>query len=295
MRDKLWRSRAPAGAATLKKTTMNKHRILRAELALRTFLIMMVALFAIDASAQIGHLYGLSGSATLKKGTGRPVAAKVGDAFETGTTVATGGDGRVALKFADGQVVVLGPGSTLNAQQYRFDAQDVRGSGLAIALEGTGTMRFMGGVIASRNHQAVRISAGESTVSVVRAGGVDFTITVRDPGQEVGVAAVTTGEICVRTPYGPICSIDPGQAAWWGPGRPLAPPVPLAAAPAAIQAELAALLAIPTPGLESLIAALPPTAAGPEPAAPANPWVVPFAPITSLTTPGGRGCVGSPC
>ena len=273
---------------------MIANRTVEPRVALKALLLVLVASFAIDAWAQAGYVHALSGSATSRIGSAPPVPTKVGNTFEAGTCFATSGNGSVTLKFADGQVLVLAPSTRACIQQYRFDPRNVKASSLAIGLQ-DGAMRFVGGAIATVNREAVRISAGESMVSILRSGGIDFMVVVNTKGQEVGLAAVTLGEVSVRTPYGPILRIDANQAVPWRPGTTPPPPIPIAAAPAVIQAELAALLAIPIPGLESLIAALPPTAAGPEPAALANPWALPFAPITSLTTPGGRGCVGSPC
>lgn len=292
------KSRLPGAAAAaitnMMMTTMNRCRILRTGEVLSALLLFaMIASLSIEAWAQVGYVQALSGSATSRRGSAPPVPTKVGDTFEVSATFNTAGDSRVVLKFADGRIVVLGARSTARVDPCRFDERVVKAGCLAIGLQ-TGSMRFVDGLIASQNRQTVRISAGDSSVGIMRAGGVDFTIIARAPGPERGLAAVSSGEISIRTPYGLIASMEPGEAASWGPGRPLARPVPLAAAPAAFQAELAALLAIPDHGLESLLAALPPTAAGPEPA-PANLWVLPFAPITATTGGGGRGCVGSPC
>lgn len=294
MSEKPWKSRVLAAAATLKMTTMIANRTVEPRVSLRVLLLVLIASFAIHAWAQIGYVHALSGSATSQIGSAPPVPTKVGDTFEAGTLFATSGDGRATLKFADGQVLALAPSSRVRIQQYHFDPRNVKASSVAIGLQ-DGALRFVGGAIATENRDAVRISAGESIVSILRSGGIDLMVVVNTKGQEVGLAAVTLGEISLRTPYGPILRIEANQAVPWRPGTAPPPPVPIAAASAVIQAELAALLAIPIPGLESLIAALPPTAAGPEPAATANPWALPFAPITTLTTPGGRGCVGSPC
>ena len=276
-------------------TTMNRCRILRTGEVLSALLLFaMIASLSIEAWAQVGYVQALTGSATSRRGSAPPVPTKVGDTFEVSATFNTAGDSRVVLKFADGRIVVLGARSTARVDPCRFDERVVKAGCLAIGLQ-TGSMRFVDGVTAPQNRQAVRISADESSVGIMRAGGVDFTIIVRDPGPERGLAAVSSGEISIRTPYGLIAGIKPDEAASWGPGRPLPRPVPIAAAPAAFQAELAALLAIPTQGLESLLAALPPTTAGPAEPATANLWVLPFAPITATTGGGGRGCVGSPC
>lgn len=251
--------------------------------------------------ADAGYVHALSGLAFAQGRSGRVVPVSVGDTFDAGTTFNTAEDGRVVLRFADGQVVVLGASSRARVEQYRFDERNIRASSTSVALR-DGAMRFVGGVIEAENRDGVRVTAGGSIVEILSTGPLDFTLVVDARGEEVGVAAVTTGAIAIRTPYGRISRIGANEAAQWLPGRAPAPPVSLAGVPTAVAGEVAALQATPTLGLGAIIAALPVTAAGPEPAAvaaapapaPADLWVLPFAPITS-TTGGGRGCVGSPC
>ena len=216
--------------------------------ASRVLLLVLIASFAIDAWAQVGYVHALSGSATSQRGSQRPVSTRVGDTFEAGTVFSTSGEGRLTLKFTDGQIVALGPGSIARVDQYRFDERNIKASSLAIGLQ-DGSLRLVGGAIATGNREAVRLSAGESRVSILRsAGGIDFTVMVNTKGQEVGVAAVTVGEVAVRTPYGPILRIEADQAVPWRPGATPRPPIPIAAAPAAVQAELAGLRSMLLPG-----------------------------------------------
>lgn len=228
-------------------TTMNTSEAPRVGIGLKAFVLAVVALMTVNASAQVGYLHGLSGSATFKKGTARAVAAKVGDTFEAGTVVATGDDARAAvLKFADGQVAVLGPGSALDVRQYRFDARNLSASSMTIVLE-AGTMRLTGGVIAAQEPQAVRLIAGGWVLGIARGEGIDLTLGMNDTGRELRVAEVTAGEISVRTPNGQIARIGPGQITLWRPGSQAGSAIPLAAAPAAIQAGIAILRSVLLP------------------------------------------------
>lgn len=208
--------------------------------------LLAFAAFSSAAWAQAGYVHEVSGTVSMQKPSTRATPAKVGDTFESETVFRTGIDGRVTLKFADGQIVALGADSTLRIGQYRFVANNIAQSTSTLALL-KGEMRYVAGVIGAGNREGVRISAGESTVSILKPGGADFTVMVKNDGQEHGVVAVTLGEVAVRTPYGQINKIAMGQFVPWQPGRALPLPAPLAAAPAVIQAAERALLATALP------------------------------------------------
>lgn len=244
---------------------------------------------------QAGYVDAVSNTVFMQRASGRAVTANAGDMFQAATTFDTGTDGRVVLKFADGQVVVLGPASILGVDQYQFDPSNIKASRSAVDLI-DGAMRYSTGVIHTDNHEGVSISAGASVVDILNAGFADFTLIVDTKGQEVGVAAVTAGEIAVHTPYGLIGKIATGETGRWQPGRAPLPPEPLTGAPAAIQAGVAEMAATV---FATVLATLPPTAAGPAqaqvPAAATAPAETPIPTIPAVTPGAGGGCSGSRC
>ncbi len=185
-----------------------------------------------------GYVEAISNTVSIQTTSGRTATANVGTTFEAGTTFNTGSDGRVVLKFADGQLVVLGPGSIFAVDQYRFDPGNVKASRSAIELA-NGGMRFITGYIHTENHDGVTISAGASIIDILNAGPADFTVVVDTKDQEVGIVRVTLGEISVHTPYGPIDKIRIDQSSLWGPGSTPMSPIPTATAPAVVQATVA--------------------------------------------------------
>jgi len=198
------------------------------------------------AWAQAGYVHAVSGSAVAQKTLGSPVTARAGDTFEAGTVFQTGAAGRLVLKFADGQLVVIGPNSSVRLDRYRFDPANLKVSNLAIGLR-NGTMRIVTGAIAANNREAVRIAAGESLVTITKGGGADFTLVVDTTAQELGVAAVTMGEVAVRTPYGMITKIEAGEFGPWQPGRVPPRPMPFGAMPAVVHASVAGLWVVVLP------------------------------------------------
>jgi hypothetical protein len=202
--------------------------------------LLLLLAFSSAALAQAGYVHGIAGAVSIQRGSAKATPAKVGDTFESDTVFRTGNDAKVILKFADGQVVVLGVDSALRVGEYRYVARDLRLNTTSIELM-RGEMRFVAGLIGAFNREGVRITAGNSMLSIQSAGGVDFTVLVNPDPQEVGAVAIALGEVSVRTPYGPIYRIASGQYVPWQPGRTPPLPLPLAAAPAVIQAAVADL------------------------------------------------------
>jgi FecR protein len=287
-----------------------------------------LAAFSTAAWAQVGYVHEISCTVSIQRPLSNPMTARVGDTFEPDTIFRTGMTGKTTLRFADGQIVVLGADTMFRVGQYRFDANNIGQSSSAMTLS-KGEMRFVTGVVGDDHRDGIRITAGISTISILNAGGADFTVGINPDPREVGFAAVAFGEIGGRTPYGATGKVAPSQYVPWQPGRTLTFPAPVAAAPAVIQAatmglfatvvpanapvnvasaaDAARLTALPAtaacptqaevpPGagersIADVLAALPATAAGP-----ANASGFPLAPILPPVTPGSGGrCTGSVC
>ena len=218
--------------------TISAHRAARAVGA--CCMLLALAAFSSAAIAQAGYVHEISGLVSIQKVAAKAVAAKVGDQFDADTVLRTGTDGNAVLKLADGEVVALGKDSVLRVGQYSYVPGSPRLSNSTLQLM-KGEMRFVTGAIGSTNPEGVRIFAGRSMLGVLSPGGADFTVSV-DPGaQEVGYIVVALGEVSVATPYGEISKVAAGQYAPWRPGRIPPLPLPFAAAPAVIQADVAAL------------------------------------------------------
>jgi len=192
---------------------------------------------AIAGPRLAGYVTAISNSGSLRTVTGGRATPGVGTTFQAGAVFSTGADGNMALKFADGQVVVLGPNSNLAVAQYEFDPGNVKASKSAIDLV-NGAMRVVTGYIHTENHDGISISAGASIVDIVNTGPADFTVVVNTKDQEVGVARVTLGELSVHTPYGPIDKIKIDQSQLWGPRRTPTSPIPAATALGVVEAAV---------------------------------------------------------
>lgn len=219
-----------------------------AGMVLRALLSLMVTVsFAVDAWAQAGYVHASPGSVTIQSASGAPVARNVGDPIVPGSAIRTGDAGGTVLKFADGLVISLSPNSSLRISQYQFDPKNVKASRVSVELL-DGGMRFVGGVIAAENRDALRIFVGAYTIAMQAVGGLDFSSVIdAKAAPDVVIIAVTTGEIALRTSSGAVASIGPSQVISARSGQAFPSPIPLAAAPAAIQAEMAALRSVILP------------------------------------------------
>jgi len=209
-------------------------------------LLLAVAAFSTAAWAQIGYVHEASCTVSIQRTFSKPVAARAGDTFAPDTIFRTGNNAKATLKFADGQIVVLGADTIFRVGQYRFDANNIRQSSSAVTLS-EGEMRFVTGVIGANHREGIRITAGNSMISILRPGGADFTVVVDPDPQEVEFATVASGEIGVRTLFHVIGTVAPSQFLLWQPGRTRMSPTPVAAAPAVIQAATLALFATVVP------------------------------------------------
>jgi len=208
--------------------------------------LFVCATFSSAAWAQAGYVHEVSGLASIQPASDKARPAKAGDTFEADTTFRTGVDGKVIVKFADGQVITLGESSALRVGTYRYAANDARQSASSLDLM-KGEMRYVAGIIGTANNEGVRILAGESMVSIQKPGGADFIVSVHPDPKEIGFTVVAFGEIAVRTPYGPVHRVANDEYAPWRPGRTPPEPLPFAAAPAVVQAAAGELWATVLP------------------------------------------------
>ena len=191
-----------------------------------------------DPTKPAGFVQAVSSTVSMQTSSGKTETAAVGTVFGAGTTINTGSDGRVVLRFADGELVILGPASTLAVGQYQFDPGNTRSSRSTIDLV-DGAMRFISGSIHTENHEGIVISTGASIIDILNTTPADFTVVVDTKNQEVGVARVTLGEISVHTPYGPIDRIKADQSSLWGPRATPTSPISVASALAVVEAAVA--------------------------------------------------------
>ena len=204
-------------------------------------LVAALPLIPSTARGQAGYVHEISGNVRMQNG-GAAVAAKAGDTFVQGTTFETSGNGRVVIKFEDGQLAALQPNTTLRIGRYTYDPRNARGSSSDVSLV-RGTSRFVTGLIGSTNREALRLAAGTFNVHI---RGTDVTMLAEltsKPGQTV---AVNLGSVLLQTGHGSIF-VGTGQFTTMPTGELPTRPAPVTVAPAAVQAAVNSLAATSLP------------------------------------------------
>lgn len=109
-----------------------------------------------------------------------------GSELQSGETVQTGRDGRAQLRFSDGGMLSLQPGSEFRLDDYRFSGQaDGSEAGFFSLLKGG--LRTITGLIGRNNRDRYKVTTSVATIGI---RGTEYTISYLDPE----TIAVATGE-----------------------------------------------------------------------------------------------------
>lgn len=140
------------------------------------------------------------GQATLINAAGEAVPAKPGATVRPGDIIETAASGHVHVRFRDGGLVSVRPGSRLVVEDYRYDADRVADSAVRFRLE-SGTVRSISGAAAEGAKQRFRLNTPLVAIGV---RGTDFVVQT---SARQSYAAVKQGAIVVA-PLGEGCAAD---------------------------------------------------------------------------------------
>ena len=119
--------------------------------------------------ARAGTFKQVHGEVRLGRDDGR--AVQPGEAVRAGERIRTGKDGAASIVLKDGTVMVLGPDSTADLSQYRFDSTTQEGNLLVDLLQGS--MRMVTGLLAKVNPERFKV---KTPTAVVGVRGTDFIV-----------------------------------------------------------------------------------------------------------------------
>lgn len=132
-------------------------------------------------------------------GVQRPAAK--GTELQSGETLVTGSGGRAQLRFSDGGMVSLQPGSEYRIDDYRFSgSQDGAEKGFFSLLKGG--LRTITGLIGRDNKAAYRVNTSVATIGI---RGTEFTIAYTGANS----IAVSTGEGAIEVCNNAGCAVFP--------------------------------------------------------------------------------------
>ncbi|MCD6673247.1 MAG: FecR domain-containing protein [Burkholderiaceae bacterium] len=180
-------------------------------------LLFALGLFAAigPAAAADGRALVVAGRVMIERvapGAISVTALTAGAEVRSGDLIRTGSDGRTQIRFSDGSIVSLQPGTDFRIDEYRFEQNERR----AFFFLMRGALRTLTGAIGKANHDEYRMKTPTATVGV---RGTEYVAeqTVCDPrcapGPRAGLrVAVTQGRIVLLTNGGEI-EVGTGQAA----------------------------------------------------------------------------------
>ena len=129
-------------------------------------------------------------------------AINKGAELGSGESIVTGDGGRAQLRFTDGGMVSLQPGSEFKIDNYSFSGkEDGQEKGFFSLLKGG--LRTITGLVGRTNKQAYKVTTGVATIGI---RGTEFTIAYT--GNNNGIA-VSTGEGTIEVCNNAGCAIIP--------------------------------------------------------------------------------------
>lgn len=150
---------------------MLKYDVLR----LKTPMLMLalVALHPFSAlAAGAAKIDFVAGTVNVLTASGASRPASKGTELQSGETLVTGSGGRAQLRFSDGGMVSLQPGSEYRIDDYRFSgSQDGSEKGVFSLVKGG--LRTITGQIGRNNKAAYRVNTSVATIGI---RGTEFTI-----------------------------------------------------------------------------------------------------------------------
>jgi hypothetical protein len=132
-----------------------------------TVAIILICLLAVQASwadeEYIGSIKNLEGTVEVIR-QGSAVYPAAGTRLLGGDTLKTGYDGSVGIILRDDTIFSLGPDSTLDMKEFRFDPHKKDFSLVCRMLRGT--FIFISGVIAKLSPESIKIETPDGTVAI---------------------------------------------------------------------------------------------------------------------------------
>jgi hypothetical protein len=157
-----------------------------------------------DGPADAAQVLRSEGTTMLVRGASYSTPVRADVPIRSGDRIRTGTDGRVQLRFTDGALISIQPGSDFRVEAYAFDASRQRGFFELVR----GSMRAVSGSIGKRDRDDWRLRTPTATIGI---RGTEFTVdhaactTACPAGVDPGlVVVVVAGRVAVATEAGSV-------------------------------------------------------------------------------------------
>lgn len=144
---------------------------------MRYLIMVAILLFSLSASASIGTVTELSGTAIINR-KNLQLAVNLGTKIETDDKI-TAKNGRLKIRFNDDTTVSVTESSSLTVDDFVYSETTASKLGLTAT---SGTVRYVSGKIAHNNPKSVKINTPTATVAV---RGTDFVMSVAESGESL--------------------------------------------------------------------------------------------------------------
>jgi hypothetical protein len=121
------------------------------------------ALAQSDPGSSAAVVAEVNGSVLIQVGNAAPRLLLAGQGIPSGATFLTGADANVVLRFADGQIAVIGERTTFRVADYRFDPKDMSRSRDVLNVV-AGSVRIIVGAIGQSDPWLVHLHVGKGTI-----------------------------------------------------------------------------------------------------------------------------------
>ena len=191
---------------------------------MRTIARMAVVLGAAIAStaalANTGTVTHVAGTLSARKADGTTRVLSPRSQVGTGDIVSTAGESHGQIRFTDGAEVTLRPNSSFRIDNFAYAKESPREDNFVTTVL-TGGLRFVTGVIGSRNRGKFSVGTATATIGI---RGTTFSahdcIAAQCPGLKPAVyVGVSNGRVNLSNPAGQL-NIGAGQFAMIEPGQP---------------------------------------------------------------------------
>ncbi|HYF58759.1 MAG TPA: FecR family protein, partial [Burkholderiaceae bacterium] len=160
---------------------------------------------AAEASPDAARVLVSEGETMLVRGASFSTPVRPEVPIRSGDRIRTGADGRVQLRFADGALISIQPGSDFRVEQWAFDASRQRSFFQLVQ----GSVRAVSGAIGKRDRDDFRLKTPTATIGI---RGTEFTVDETacpsagcPAGVEPGLTvAVIAGRVAVTNSAGSV-------------------------------------------------------------------------------------------
>lgn len=139
-------------------------------------LLLIPAASAWAAAAQ-GYVHEVRGDVQVAMGTGKPAKVVVNQSLTDNTTITTGANSNVIIKFIDGTVIALNQNTSFTIQKYDYN-EKAPSTMTALFSMLRGGLRVVTGAMSQKNREGFKLATPSATIGI---RGTEFIVQRINP------------------------------------------------------------------------------------------------------------------